>query len=482
LAQTSKIPVSIVILLLAGLTVGGVLSLVSTNYVPYFVGFFALLLIAFVSLLEPTFMLYFVILTSALAGMLRGFDSLQFGATQLTISGLRWAFVAAIVILLLVINARRLKIPRHLLLFLLFTLWVTTRWVSTSPNSVGMKEILFYGLPALVEMYTLLVLSSRPGITVLVRLERAMLYSVFIPIILYAIFIPTGLVQFTPSGPRGFFDPRPVALYSLVVLSLSLSNWRYGLRRAQRQWGALVSGLALSLIVFTLSRMAFATGILLFAIFLNSRRPRLWKLLVSGILATVMSVALLLTVPGLQTRLFHRSPSNVIEALEVLNTSGRDNMWQITYASASAKPILGWGPGSSSLLVGRTLFGAGEMPPHNEYLRIFHDAGLVGLFLALTAWLVLLAQLWKHWRVSHMSGEMLQAKWGMAATMGVLQILLSSLVDNTIQYTFIVAPVFIFVGCSYFLARHRQAAEPIPSTKQQGTVEFAQSGQSLQSG
>ena len=54
------------------------------------------------------------------------------------------------------------------------------------------------------------------------------------------------------------------------------------------------------------------------------------------------------------------------------------NMWAATIESARHHPLVGQGLGSSQDLIER-LFGLAH--PHNDYLRLWHDLGLVGLLL-----------------------------------------------------------------------------------------------------
>ena len=95
------------------------------------------------------------------------------------------------------------------------------------------------------------------------KIEKLVSYSVFIPLILYVILIPTDLVELTENGPKGWISGRALATYLLIVLSLSLAQWRYATTKGDKNRGIFVSMLALGIIGFTLSRMAIATALLL---------------------------------------------------------------------------------------------------------------------------------------------------------------------------------------------------------------------------
>ena len=62
-----------------------------------------------------------------------------------------------------------------------------------------------------------------------------------------------------------------------------------------------------------------------------------------------------------------------------IRLSGRNKLWGTTWTSAQTSPIIGHGAGSSDALITNTFVNAGH--PHNDYLRLLNDYGLVGLLL-----------------------------------------------------------------------------------------------------
>jgi len=456
----------VLVLITLGAVMGGMSAIIPAEFLPYFIGAFVLLGVGFLSLSKPLLLFCFMILTSALSGLLRSFESLNFGTTTFTVSGFSWVFVACLTLLVIVLNIHRTRIPRHFLPFMIFVLWVTVRWVSTSPNTIGLKDILFYGLPPLTAVYTFLVLSGSKK-PLVETIGRVLLYSVSIPLLLYIVLIPAGLIHLTQKGPVGLIDPRATAQYSLVILSLGLAQWRYAINNGYKRQGMVISLLALSIVAFTLSRIATATALLLFTMF-RMNAVRLWKLLLSGLLAIILVASLLLGIPSFRARLFHQPPSNLKEALENLNMMGRDKMWPVTFDHALEKPIVGWGPGSARVLVAGVASqalrrGAKEWHPHNEYLQVLHDTGIIGLLLLLLAWLLIFFRYWKRWRFAHLSGDALRARWNMAATLGIILVLINSIADNTLHYANILVPIFLIIGCTDFLNSPRRGSEPCPS-------------------
>lgn len=452
-AEDFKKPLVLLTLIVLGVVTGSLSAVIPLKFLPYFIGACIFFGVGFISLSRPVFLLYLIILTSALAGLFRTFESLSFGTTSFTVSGFKWVFIAGIMLFVLIGNIHRAKLPRHFLPLVLFVLWVIIRWFSSSLDPNGLKDILWYGLPVLAGMYTLLIhsISKKPLVE---NTEKVFSYSVFIPLVMYIILISSGDVYITKHGPRGVVVPRAVADYLLVVLALTLAHWRYGINETKRYQVACVSLLALGIIVFSLSRVATVIALLFFVIFkINPFKLR--KVVLCGILAVILSASVLLGIPSFRARLFRVPPSNFAEAQEYLITSGRNKMWPTTFNHALEKPMWGWGPGSARPFVAGTILGKGvkEYHPHNEYLQVFHDTGIIGLTLVLVAWLFLFVRYWTRWRFAHLSRDAQQAKWNMAAFLCILFVFINSIFDNTLHYPFIVAPVFIIIGCADFMNR-----------------------------
>ena len=426
-------------------------SIIPYRFLPFIIGGYLLLGIALFSLIKPIVLIYFVILSSSLAGLFQSFESISFGATDITVSGLRWIFTAGITLVTLGVHASKIRVLKQQIPFLLFAFLSALRWFISPQQTAGLKDILFYSLPVLTWIYTIFVIYPNKKFKIN-DIERVLLFSILIPLTLYIIFIPLGLVELSQAGPKGIINPRPVATYLAIIVALSLANWRYSETKFQRNRGMFLSFLAFGIILFTLSRLATTSALILFAMFITkSTKPT--KFFLSGVLAAILIGAIMIGVPSFRARLFTRTPTNLGDFTRSLDTTGRARFWEITFNHAIQNPIFGWGPGTSRILVANTIFKDrySEYHPHNEYLQVFHDMGIIGLLLLLIAWVSILFKFWKKWRIAHQSNNIVQAKWNMAATMGILLVLINALADNTLHYTFILSPVFIMVGCANVL-------------------------------
>src|SRR5690606_35083896 len=84
-----------------------------------------------------------------------------------------------------------------------------------------------------------------------------------------------------------------------------------------------------------------------------------------------------ISLPGLAAEGTSRSIGSG-DASVRFNTSGRANIWRAVWQSALSSPVIGKGFGSSAALLKKRF---GIEHPHNEYLRVFHDLGVLGLGL-----------------------------------------------------------------------------------------------------
>jgi O-antigen ligase len=86
--------------------------------------------------------------------------------------------------------------------------------------------------------------------------------------------------------------------------------------------------------------------------------------------------------------------------------------------------------------------------PHNDYLRLWHDLGAVGLGLAAGALLLWLAALFRGWRRAARAGHPAQAVQ-LAAFLVLLELLLAMITDNVLIYPFFMGAAGILVGTAF---------------------------------
>ncbi|NJK53405.1 MAG: O-antigen ligase family protein [Leptolyngbyaceae cyanobacterium SU_3_3] len=147
-----------------------------------------------------------------------------------------------------------------------------------------------------------------------------------------------------------------------------------------------------------------------------------------------------------------------------VNTSGRETIWEAVQSSIDDSPLIGKGPGSVAVpvnAVNKTANGH----PHNDYLRLMHDYGYIGLGLWLCGYGSLLVATLRNWLWADRNDRS-TAHIHLAALLALVGVALAMLTDNLVIYIFAMAPLGVLVGASIgagslrrkMLAKQRQEA------------------------
>jgi O-antigen ligase len=241
-------------------------------------------------------------------------------------------------------------------------------------------------------------------------------------------------------GPRGF------ALFALTPIAWSFAQWRYGSRRAGASGFAL-----LGVVLLSLSRLATSIGLLFIALSRMSARVKVKefaRLLIFVVLGLVVFVVAFQHFAALRDRFLTGDVANVGGIWDI-NVSGRDNVWPVVWHSALRSPWVGQGAGSAE----QALSGYGFVVslPHNEYLRIFHDFGLLGIVLWFWGFFLLLSRTYRAWRRADRLDDD-AAVVHLAAWLGLVGLGLSMITDNPLRYVHVLLPLGITVGASVGLS------------------------------
>ena len=227
-------------------------------------------------------------------------------------------------------------------------------------------------------------------------------------------------------------QPRSLALLAIIAISWHLAWWSHGRR------GEGFRALMWILAVFaSLSRTATAVAVLtaLLALMVQlwltpSRFVRRVPVVAVG---TALVALLVLAYGSVFYQRFFEGYTRVEVAGISVSTSGRNRMWALVFDSAMQHPIAGSGLGSSQRALGELV------QPHNEYLRVWHDGGIIALALLLFAfirWLFLLRRQYV-WAVRTARSD---PAIELAALFTLIGIVLAAITDNGFMYMFVDAP------------------------------------------
>lgn len=260
-----------------------------------------------------------------------------------------------------------------------------------------------------------------------------------------------------PQGVPWFMSPRSIALVGVVCTAWYLAAWVAGRRRA-----GMAALMWLAVIAITMSRTAFATAIVcsLVAVtfqiwFRPSRVLRIAPHLIAASVIAALAIAGSIEFRAkTMDRLFGGDASIQVGGLRI-NAMGRLEFWRMTAESAREQPVLGKGLGSASVLVKTHFANVGH--PHNDYLRIWHDTGVIGLGLFMVAVLTWLSIVFR--RALHAArGCGGRPILPLAGALSLIGMLIPMATDNLVAYGFVMAPIALVTGAALGLRNHQRPA------------------------
>ena len=142
-------------------------------------------------------------------------------------------------------------------------------------------------------------------------------------------------------------------------------------------------------------------------------------------------------------------PGRAAQGDAEFNDGDRPLFWAHVARSASESPIFGKGIGSSQAVMNERWPSVGH--PHNDYLRVWHDLGLVGFAALIASFVTWARALARDWRQGTDDGEYAEAEGApaqleLAGLLALVALVLPMVTDNALVYPFVVGPVGVLVG------------------------------------
>ncbi len=177
------------------------------------------------------------------------------------------------------------------------------------------------------------------------------------------------------TKPPSVEQLNPDRILAMGVIAVVVGAW-YGPRR--RWYTATVGLVGLATVVVSGSRMGSLVVLVLLVTAPGLRLPRAGRVLFAISLVTLVGLAS--TTTTFQQRWSQSGEGTLFDliTLEDLKTSGRFQVWPVV-ADACGFTLLGHGAGAADTF--SSAAAAGFPEPHNEYLRVWCDTGLVGSLL-----------------------------------------------------------------------------------------------------
>jgi O-antigen ligase len=337
--------------------------------------------------------------------------------------------------------------PRRLLartaLFAAFLVWAVVRSLATPPTFEGAQNALVYlfFFAAVLLAGTIAARDPRGAAAGLARGVEWMLG------VSLAVAVVDLVVYGFPRGGVWMVGPRSLSLVILIAVNWHLARWAAGRTRS-----LVPAVIGFAAVVMTASRTNSAIGLLAFAIVVALLAPHRPRRAIVGLtvlsLALGSGAALVAFAPPFHARFFS-GDTRLHVAGYAVNVSGRAAFWGVMVRSAWERPLVGHGLGSSQQVMAAEFLESDNIRhPHNDYLRVWHDLGAIGLALAVGALLLWLAALFRGWRLAWRAGDPSRALQ-LAALLTLVELLLAMITDNVLIYPFFMGAAGIVIGTAF---------------------------------
>jgi O-antigen ligase len=333
-----------------------------------------------------------------------------------------------------------------------FVVWAIISFWWHPPSIQGFQNVAVFAVFAIVASLAAAACSATSGTAD--HLARWFDMAIVLAVALYLVSVVIGGFE-----SEAILSPRAFALFALLGLPRTLARFRYESRLAAWIGVALVAALFASL-----SRTALVICAILVPLAWLDRRSlsrRVGVLLFVAFSVGVFALAAL-TVGPLQKRF--SEPDRVIVGGVDLSVSGRGVFWSATWQSFLESPVIGRGAGSSETVVKEKLTIEQRRlysHPHNDYLRLLHDYGVIGCGLWFIGFVALLRRTRRAWIAAVAAGSS-SATYHMTAFLALLGLGLSMITDNAIVYIYVMAPLGLLVGTSLGLSAATSRDVPHP--------------------
>ena len=354
------------------------------------------------------------------------------------------AYFCGALILLPAIPGSGGTLPWRLTPLLVFVFWVVVSltWTTTIINGVQNAMV--------ITTFLLLLLVADAAASADPRFVQWLSNQLGPSAILASVLYGASVCWWGP-GTSELIGARSFGLFALLGVAHFLAEWRYG-----RWTGLLWATLITVLIGLSESRLALGIAVALFPLsqIPTRRLTRVFRMAAVACGVIALSYAAFEYFDALRDR-FLIGDTSVKFAGIGINVSGRLSFWRVTMESINDSPIVGKGAGSTEGLIESVFLDIRH--PHNDYLRVVHDYGVIGVGLWIVAILTLLISLWRSWRRADREKSGL-ARFHLAALLGLIAFILAMSMENALVYTFVTAPLALLIGSAFGSVRARRAS------------------------
>ena len=364
---------------------------------------------------------------------------------------------AGLLLLVTVDRAELIGLPRSVTILLGFCVWGGVSFAWTTPTVPGVQNLLVY--VTFVSTVALAYVAYQTNIRARVLIGRSITAAAVLSYLLYG-----ATLAIAGPGGSGVIASRSFGLFALIAVSWFATGWRY-----KMPYCGLLTFVGTVLAALSFSRTA-AVCCVLIAVVARIRIRHLGgafrALLGVGLALVVISLAIRY-VPPIHKRFFTGDVRNVGGV--TINVEGRTKFWGTTWRSYETSPVYGHGIGSADVLISRT-YGAAAAHPHNDYLRLANDLGIIGVALWIVGFGGLIVYTFRLWARSNLGSDP-DKRFSATACIGLSAVAVAMVTDNVMTYLFVMAPLGVVTGAALGSARStrlgsrpsRSRTDPVPA-------------------
>jgi O-antigen ligase len=242
------------------------------------------------------------------------------------------------------------------------------------------------------------------------------------------------------SREVGFLGNRSFALVALIPIVWCSAHWVSSTGRER---------FVVWILMFEMAISGSRTGLVLALIFIGanslSAANRRGRLLVRIVVAVIVLEQLITRWAPLKARFTEGDAAFHVGSITI-NTEGRMLVWENLWAEYHQAAWTGSGLGHAAYST--KVFAHSISQPHNDYLRILVDQGLIGLILFALGCLVLLVRLSRYARNDGQHRSL-----HLAAAMSLVSLMSGMMTDNPLIYIFVIIPTAGLIGVSLAVSR-----------------------------
>jgi hypothetical protein len=246
---------------------------------------------------------------------------------------------------------------------------------------------------------------------------------------------------------------RPMSLTAALIGSVFVAQIRNRPAWAIACWSG-----CLFITAVTGGRIATLALLLQWCVLPGARR--LWPRVVAFVSIVILAIGLFYT-PVFQQRFFGDYGGSLSDLRRGdFSTSGRGEAWPELIREVKRRPLLGAGVGMAGKFTHQIW--EEETKPHNDYLRILLEQGILGLLCFLAGAAIQIMSLWRGLVAGRDGRSILRV----SAILGFFTLLVVAYTDNPIVYgVWFMHPLMVLAGASY-PSGAAPTAHPIPSSHQ----------------